>query len=826
MAAFDDARRYMPNVYRESFVAQEELEKFPLEGEQEMLKAEERVDLQGEVRLEREVFRTWLDAGRGSKDYFVCAQAVMRDALDQQGADLRGAVTSDTAWELACRILSQPEGTKTLGTGDLAQLLVYWLEEGQLPCDMHATIYEGMVPELHERGKTVQTDDDEQAMKCRWVKQSIHQELDLAREAFLGKAEDAPIDLEAEFEVSEAPQQSVVAETEREASKVMECLAAEEEEQWASEQEWYDAWDGQLWRPDGEWAGWVDAWREDWYDAWESDDWKQRVGHRGEAVEAAVAQSTAAEAPKPPAKGNALPDKPLVDPPELSDRIRDTDKEPYWIPGAYPTIFQNETGDPHNYVLKEPDLVTWGPHILRSKGWHAQAHMTFMYWWMNMIQRFQALGAKKWFVKDNPKATGYTAQELKTMSVSALAKQMVGYTANIPGTKASKARIRKLILAMVKQIEIETRSGNGDHAQGDVPCLFGTLTSQRYQWDEIIRIIAQVEGIADYKSISKSKHRELVNKYPLFVAWYCAVRLELTLKTIVVPILGASAFMGVFEWSPTGAMVHLHYVAWVPGAPRFDLRAETLQRDADALRRAGLVASGHARCKIDDVVEFFAQYVSEWNPNKTVDGIDRTSHVAECVNEARPHTASVSVEEMLQMLDASMADQRHEYYNRMVRTEHMHDFHYPDPLGAPNPSQPCAKLLKGTLNMWYCGNGFPMDLVTEASGQAIAQDALRPDLWRCHLVRNCRLMNSHMPGVSFGLQSNDDSQPVVTKHQSLCGRTFGVASPSYAGGAVGMGQRLRLLPSSAIPRWPVAVLYLARREHNAHRHDVACGETS
>ena len=109
--------------------------------------------------------------------------------------------------------------------------------------------------------------------------------------------------------------------------------------------------------------------------------------------------------------------KPLVDPPEFSDRIRDTDKEPYWIPGAFPTIFQNETGDPHNYVLKEPDLTTWGPHIMRSRGWVAQAHMTFMYWWMNMVQRIKVLSAKNWFVRDNPNSTGYTVEDLKSMSV-------------------------------------------------------------------------------------------------------------------------------------------------------------------------------------------------------------------------------------------------------------------------------------------------------------------------------------------------------------------------------------------------------------------------
>jgi len=182
----------------------------------------------------------------------------------------------------------------------------------------------------------------------------------------------------------------------------------------------------------------------------------------------------------------------------------------------------------------------------------------------------------------------------------------VGYTAKIPGTRASKAQLRKLILAMVRQIEIETRNDTaGSATMGDIPCLFGTLTSQRYHWDGIISIIAQIEGIADYGSLSKSKRRELVNKYPLFVAWYCAVRLELTLKAIVVPVFGASAYVAVFEWSPTGGMVHLHYILWKSGAPRFDLRAEHLQRQARALRKAGLVAAGVAHCKIDDIIDFF-----------------------------------------------------------------------------------------------------------------------------------------------------------------------------------------------------------------------------
>jgi len=117
-------------------------------------------------------------------------------------------------------------------------------------------------------------------------------------------------------------------------------------------------------------------------------------------------------------------------------------------------------------------------------------------------------------------------------------------------------------------------------------------------------------------------------------------------------------------------------------------------------------------------------------------------------------------------LQDDMSEERHEYYKRMVRAEQIHDYHYPDPLGPPNPTQPCAKLLKGTLNMWHCTNGFPRDMACEPCDQSIAQDAMRPDLWRCNMCRNCPLMNSHMPAVSVGAQSNSDAQPVLTRLQA------------------------------------------------------------
>ena len=52
-------------------------------------------------------------------------------------------------------------------------------------------------------------------------------------------------------------------------------------------------------------------------------------------------------------------------------------------------------------------------------------------------------------------------------------------------------------------------------------------------------------------------------------------------------------------------MVHLHYVLWKSGAPRFDERAEALKARAAALRKTGSVAHGPIACRINDVVDFF-----------------------------------------------------------------------------------------------------------------------------------------------------------------------------------------------------------------------------
>ena len=77
----------------------------------------------------------------------------------------------------------------------------------------------------------------------------------------------------------------------------------------------------------------------------EEDDWGAgQEGQGSSSVTDSRAMGLAAEAAPAPVSIPPSSGKPLVDAPEFGDRLRDTDKQPYWIPGAFPTIFQNETG--------------------------------------------------------------------------------------------------------------------------------------------------------------------------------------------------------------------------------------------------------------------------------------------------------------------------------------------------------------------------------------------------------------------------------------------------------------------------------------------------
>ena len=158
-AAIQEALEHLPDVYQDSEVVVTELMKFPRDTEQEMLEQQEAVDLNGEVHITQEVFAMWFGMGH-EREKWPCAAVFYRQAVDQLGRDMRGSVAADTAWELCCRNLCVNVEQHKLGTRDLAQLLVFWVEQRELPSQMGEAVYKGMVEDLQSRGKKVETPED------------------------------------------------------------------------------------------------------------------------------------------------------------------------------------------------------------------------------------------------------------------------------------------------------------------------------------------------------------------------------------------------------------------------------------------------------------------------------------------------------------------------------------------------------------------------------------------------------------------------------------------------------------------------------------------
>jgi hypothetical protein len=125
-------------------------------------------------------------------------------------------------------LLSAAADCGVLGSAEVAQLLVYWLDEGQVPRQMQKAVYDGMEADLLARGTTVQTEADEQSMKVRWVKQLIHGELDAAREKCAAGGGEVPVEFEVEGGLIEGEPASANMEAEREAGAVIETILENE----------------------------------------------------------------------------------------------------------------------------------------------------------------------------------------------------------------------------------------------------------------------------------------------------------------------------------------------------------------------------------------------------------------------------------------------------------------------------------------------------------------------------------------------------------------------------------------------------------------------
>lgn len=120
-----------------------------------------------------------------------------------------------------------------------------------------------MEDDLPKRGKTCQTDDDEQCMKVRWLRLSIHAELDQVREARGESQQDLTVELESSTVMADSVAPSITEEAEKEAKEVMAALkeTARDSAQGFSDEPmqdselWWDTYDRD------------DQYDDEWYDA-------------------------------------------------------------------------------------------------------------------------------------------------------------------------------------------------------------------------------------------------------------------------------------------------------------------------------------------------------------------------------------------------------------------------------------------------------------------------------------------------------------------------------------------------------------------------------
>ena len=103
---------------------------------------------------------------------------------------------------------------------------------------------------------------------------------------------------------------------------------------------------------------------------------------------------------------------------------------------------------------------------------------------------------------------------------------------------------------------------------GNAPAYFGTFTSARYQWSSLRKLLEiHVKCDVDFVRAAGST-RQRVNKYHGITAWFCALKLESLLKYCAKETLNLTDYIGIYEWSPTGAMLHLHFAGWRQDASR------------------------------------------------------------------------------------------------------------------------------------------------------------------------------------------------------------------------------------------------------------------
>ena len=201
------------------------MKQFPAGTEVEMEESECAPQLTGQIHVERQLFSAWLDS-----KLHLCGKALLYHAENMQRDEMRGGTNGDGAFDFCYRSMYQRDLPKTssacMGAQDLANYVLYLIEEKQLPPDVIKVLEEGAMKDLQDRNKTIQSSKDYEEMMVRWIKQKIHGELDETRGTF-----DLPDDLEMFTSFEGAEQQPYTAEAEEEARRMKVALLPDIEQE-------------------------------------------------------------------------------------------------------------------------------------------------------------------------------------------------------------------------------------------------------------------------------------------------------------------------------------------------------------------------------------------------------------------------------------------------------------------------------------------------------------------------------------------------------------------------------------------------------------------
>ena len=526
---------------------------------------------------------------------------------------------------------------------------------------------------------------------------------------------------------------------------------------------------------------------------------------------------------------------PLYEPP-TRDENPIPERESYLLACAFPTLFQTGKADFNAPRLRslgdkfEHGMVDYINHCLRYKDGRFVHHPRFLYVLWNRVVRYSLSKLKTYYLKHEKPTPEHFKPENRRKTI----KKMTAYAAKLPITPGYKLERRNELENMCEQIQYmtanesrterininqeyrdyessddeqfsdgeqqntdfnipvppslsasqEQRTNKKVHKrpiEGVIPCYWATLTTAPFRTSVIpFYITGHHETVEDVRV-----RRQLAIKNPHYVAFFSALRLELTFKYLMVYMLELDDYYCVFEWG-SGGVLHLHCILW-------NFKSQYLDKwDLEEQKNK----KRFSRRKIRRIAAFFNAHVSEWHLGKDVDGawelikeedgtwknilldLDNVSHPASISKqEFEKLLGPLSSEDNLS-LDEKIAQEetkskRQSFVIDLLEKVQQHNIHKPNPFGPPSSNQKCSKQKPDNKKVNkledknYCTKGFPKKLC-RFQEEYIKAEPYRDHLFKLYLERNDQTLNNYNAAIILGLLANMDLQPILT-YEGLIG---------------------------------------------------------